>query len=47
LYDSFVEVEFFSRIRDEMKFGSVDELVAQIHRDIETAKTRILALQSS
>ena len=47
LYDSLVDVEFFSRIRDEMKFASVDDLVAQIHRDISTAKTRILALQSS
>jgi len=47
LYDSLVDVEFFSRIRDEMKFASVDDLVAQIHRDISTAKTRILALQSN
>lgn len=46
LYDESVEVEFFSRIRDEMKFGSVDELVAQIHQDIKTARSRILALQS-
>lgn len=47
LYDAYVEVEFFSRIRDEIKFDGVDALVAQIHADIETAKTRIIALQSS
>jgi riboflavin kinase / FMN adenylyltransferase len=47
LYDSFVEVEFFSRIRDEMKFASADALVTQIQLDIETARARILALQSS
>lgn len=47
LYDAFVEVEFFSRLRDEMKFASVEELVSQIHTDIETAKTRIMALQST
>lgn len=33
-----IEVEFRHRLRDERKFGSVDELVAQIHMDIEQAR---------
>lgn len=34
LYGEFLELHFVSRIRDERKFGSVDELVAQIRKDI-------------
>ncbi len=37
-YGKAVELEFVSRIRDEKKFGSVDELVGQIKKDIEIAK---------
>ena len=38
LYDQRVRTTFFTRIRDELKFDSVDALVAQIHRDIEVAR---------
>lgn len=38
LYGKEVEVELLSFLRDERKFGSVDELSAQVHEDIETAK---------
>ncbi len=38
LYDLEVEAVFVDRIRDEVRFGSVDELVAQIGRDVETAR---------
>jgi riboflavin kinase/FMN adenylyltransferase len=38
LYDQRVRTTFVSRIRDELKFDSVDALVAQIHRDIHVAR---------
>jgi riboflavin kinase/FMN adenylyltransferase len=38
LYDKRVRTTFVSRIRDELKFDSVDALVAQIHRDIDVAR---------
>jgi riboflavin kinase / FMN adenylyltransferase len=33
-----IEIRFLERLRDEQKFASVDELRAQIARDLETAK---------
>jgi len=47
LYDEYVEIEFYQRIRDEQSYSGPDALVAQIHRDIEVAKTIFAALQSS
>ncbi|MDW0115688.1 bifunctional riboflavin kinase/FAD synthetase [Sporosarcina thermotolerans] len=38
LYGKEVSVDWIARIRDEKKFGSVDELVEQISMDKETAK---------
>lgn len=38
LYDEFLELEFFERIRDEKKFDSVDALVAQIQVDVAFAR---------
>ena len=38
LYDMDVEVEFLRFVRPEKKFGSVDELRAQIAKDIDSAK---------
>lgn len=38
LYDRQVRIEFFHFIRPEQKFGSVDELKAQILRDAETTR---------
>lgn len=35
LYGKFVSVRFFERLRDEMKFGNVDALTAQLARDRE------------
>ena len=37
-YGKSVKIEFLSRIRDEMKFSSVDELKDQIAKDIDVAK---------
>lgn len=39
LYDCVIDVEITRRLRNEQKFASVDELVAQIHRDIAEART--------
>lgn len=38
LYDKIVHLEFLGRIRAERKFSSVNELVLQIAKDIDTAK---------
>ena len=38
IYGENIEVQFIKRIRDEMKFSSVNDLVAQIKLDIITAK---------
>jgi riboflavin kinase/FMN adenylyltransferase len=39
LYDQELRVRFVERIRDERRFDGVDELVAQIHRDVAAART--------
>jgi riboflavin kinase/FMN adenylyltransferase len=38
LYDQEVEVEFVAKLRDEVKFASLDELKAQIAADIKAAE---------
>jgi riboflavin kinase/FMN adenylyltransferase len=38
LYGNTLEVRFVERLRDEMKFSGIDELKAQIQRDIEAAR---------
>ncbi|MDQ3963023.1 MAG: bifunctional riboflavin kinase/FAD synthetase [Actinomycetota bacterium] len=40
LYGNILRVEFWARLRDELRFTSVAELVAQMHRDVD--KTRKL-----
>jgi len=39
LYDKHVHVEFFHKIRDEMKFDDLDALKAQITKDVVVAKS--------
>ncbi len=36
-----LELTFVDRLRPERRFGSADELIAQIHRDIEQARERL------
>ena len=38
IYDETLHLEFVSRLRDELKFDSVDALVLQIGKDVETAR---------
>jgi riboflavin kinase/FMN adenylyltransferase len=38
LYHSYLHVDFIARLRDELWFPNVEELVAQIHRDAEQAR---------
>jgi len=40
IYGEEIRVDFVERLRNELKFDSIDELVAQMHRDV--AKTRQL-----
>ena len=42
LYGRAIEVEFVAKLRDEAKFDSVDELVAQMRRDAAQARTLLL-----
>jgi riboflavin kinase/FMN adenylyltransferase len=44
LYGKMVELEFVDRIRDEMRFNGVEELVGQIHRDIDKAEATLASL---
>jgi riboflavin kinase/FMN adenylyltransferase len=38
LYGREIEVVFVAKLRDELRFGSVDAMVAQIHRDADEAR---------
>ena len=39
LYGDMLQVCFLNKLRDEVKFASVDALIAQIHNDVNLAKT--------
>lgn len=43
-YDATVKVEFVSRLRETMKFGGPAELIEQLHRDAEHARSALTAL---
>ena len=43
IYDQELTVEFTHRLREEVRFESVDALVAQMHRDVETARAILTA----
>jgi riboflavin kinase/FMN adenylyltransferase len=38
LYDETIEIEFTHRLRDELRFTNVDDLVAQMRADVEQAR---------
>jgi len=39
LYGKFIKMKFLKRVRDEVKFKSVDELVTQIQKDVERVRS--------
>jgi riboflavin kinase/FMN adenylyltransferase len=41
LYGAHVAVDFVSRLRETLKFGSVDELVSQMHVDVDEARGQL------
>ena len=41
IYGENIEIEFFSKIRDEKKFQTVNELIEQIRNDVDCAKKRL------
>ena len=43
IYGEEIRVDFVERLRDELKFDSIDELVAQMHRDVEQTRERVSA----
>ncbi|MDP6493908.1 MAG: bifunctional riboflavin kinase/FAD synthetase [Dehalococcoidia bacterium] len=43
LYDSEVTVEFAQRLRDELRFETVEALVAQIHEDVERTRQVLIS----
>jgi riboflavin kinase/FMN adenylyltransferase len=43
LYGAHVAVDFVARLRETLKFGSVDELVAQMRRDVAEVRPLLLA----
>ncbi|WP_339159639.1 bifunctional riboflavin kinase/FAD synthetase [Paenibacillus sp. FSL W8-0186] len=45
LYGKSLSVELVEFIREERRFGSIDELVAQIGKDADTAKSMLLAAE--
>ncbi len=47
IYGKKLKIDLIARIRDEMKFGSVDELKAQMARDAEKARRTIASLRGT
>ena len=43
IYGSYIHVDFIERLRSEKKFDSVEDLVAQMHRDADNAKSILAA----
>ena len=44
LYHEAARVRFVSRLRDEVRFDSVDELVAQMNRDVDAARAALTTI---
>ena len=40
LYGSIITVEFIEKIRDDIKFDDINELIKQIQKDVEYVKGR-------
>lgn len=46
IYDERITVRFVQHLRDERRFSGVDELRAQIHRDVDQAREILAALEN-
>ena len=44
LYGQWIIVEFIARLRDEQRFSSIEQLIAQIQLDIEQARQQLSAM---
>lgn len=45
LYGQLVEVDFLARLRDIERYDSVDDLLAQMHRDVEATRRIVMAAE--
>jgi riboflavin kinase/FMN adenylyltransferase len=43
IYGKYIHIDFVSRLRSEVRYDDVDELVAQMHRDADNAKSILAA----
>lgn len=39
IYGAYIHIDFISRLRSEIKYDDIDELVAQMHRDADNARS--------
>ena len=44
IYGKYIHVDFIAHLRDEVKFESVEELVAQMNQDVENARSILAAV---
>jgi riboflavin kinase/FMN adenylyltransferase len=43
VYGEYIHVDFIARLRSEEKYAAVEELVAQMHRDADNARSILAA----
>ena len=43
IYGEYIHVDFIARLRGQVKYDEVEELVAQMHRDADNAKSILAA----
>lgn len=43
IYGAYIHIDFIARLRSEIKYDDIDELVAQMHRDADNAKSILAA----
>jgi riboflavin kinase/FMN adenylyltransferase len=43
IYGAYIHIDFISRLRSEIKYDDIDELVAQMHRDADNARSILAA----
>jgi len=43
IYGAYIHIDFISRLRSEIKYDDIEELVAQMHRDADNARSILAA----